>query len=385
MKRIILILLCSFIALNGVQAKQIPEFVQHRLDSISKEARRSLRDYRVWDFQTDGYKTLPLRMRDIFSDKEYWSIDSLDLDLNVSMIYDDEMRNRIVQLVRNEFQEWELDSLVNSRIMRRTITYEREARKSCKFDTLQIFRVALDSFYVDLKNKNPEDSILVKYEYVEKYKYEPEIFKMLQLDTTSIFRQAYSELVERERESEREDYLTNGYRYFNNYTYLAELSGYIGDKRFVQPLIELLDKSEDYQKERIIEALARLRAEPYYTDYVKERMPRTIEQIQNESPNFRIDNLVYILGTQESFRELSKYLLSDYPEAWDIRDLPDGVQHIPSPMWRQALRLIDNNIKNNDLQEIIGGWQTSNNPELTKLVYDWMQKNYSKYEIRRIW
>jgi len=375
MKRLILFLICGIIAFYNIQAEQIPEFVQHRLDSVKKEAKRSLKEYRVWEFQTNGYTTLPLKLSSQFSDKEYLLIDNLGLNLYVGMVYDDEMRNRIVQLIRNEFQKWELDSLVNRQIGHNLSSLENNAMEMCKYDTMQIFRKTLDSLYLDVKSK--EGTPYTKNMFKDR------VFRLLELDTTSIFKQVYNELVERERERERKKYYSNGGYYFD-YTYLAELCGYIGDKRFVQPLIELLDKSEDYQKEKVLTALVRLRAEPYYTNYVKQRMPRTIEQIQNESPKFRIDDLVYVIGTQESFRELSKYLLSEYPEAWDMIDLPDGVKRIPSPMWSKALAFIHDYILNKNLQEIVNVPQWSKK-ELTIIVYDWMQKNYGKYIIRRDW
>ena len=202
MKRIICIAVYSLLILDFIHAKQLPEFVQQRLDSVKKEIQKSLTYYRLWD-RSNGYMTLPCYLRyGVFSDEETCLIDSLDLNLSVEMVYDDAMRNRIVQLLRNEYEEWELDSLINRQIGYRAISIEREARKSCKFDTLQIFKTALDSLYTDLKNRNPEDSILIKYEYVEKNKYKPEIFKLLELDTTAIFKQTYQKVVERERERE---------------------------------------------------------------------------------------------------------------------------------------------------------------------------------------
>jgi hypothetical protein len=383
MKQIICIIIYCFFALNFIEAKKLPGFVQQRLDSIKKEVKKSLINYRIWNPNINGYKTLPYYLRDdFFSDDESQLIDSLKLNLSAGMVYDDEMRDRLVQLIRNEYQEWELDSLVNFYIKESIISNKKEAMKICKFDTLQIFKATLDSFYADLKNKNPEDSILRKYEYVEKYKYEYDIFKVLQLDTTTIFKQAYNKIVEREREREREYFLKASY--YN--IYLVELCGYIGDKRFIEPLTEMLNRAEkDYQKGKIIEALARMREEPYYTDYIKHRT-LTTEQIKDEKwLNFKLDDFVFVLRTQEAFLELSKYLLSNKPNSIIIADSEDHTESTIYPASYDAFYLIRDNIENNDLQEMMKGENSVSNPKVLKQVHDWMQKNYGKYKIRRIW
>jgi hypothetical protein len=404
MKRIICITICTLFALNFVQAKKVPDFVQQRLDSIQKETKRSLMDYRIWNL--DRYMTLPrglsffaLSPVEIFSYDETLLIeDTLKLNLSVGMIYDNEMRERLVQLLLNEYQDWELDTLVNRQIGYSKTMYEEDAMKMCRFDTLTMFKMAIDSFYLDVVSKSTEDSKkhLKEYESFYKEKYRFEVFKSLQLDTTIIFKQVYNKIVEQARERIRKEWLADMYSYFTSIHYLAELCGYIGDKRFIKPLIEILDKLEkffveedsnfyNFQREKVLEALARMRVKPYYTDYVKKKI-LTMEQIKDEKKwlDFSLDDFVYVLGDQKAFLELSKYLLSNKPYQTTVIDYDDRTEYYHSPVSQGAFYLIQDNIENEDLQKIISPYR-EDFEVLLKPLYDWMQKNYGKYKIRRIW
>ena len=204
MKRVIFIAICSTFILNLAQAKKMPDFVQQRLDLVKKETKRSLTDFRIWgDVDTDGYMTLPRGLSSFFigskfSDNETELIDSLDLKLNIGMIYDNEMRDRIVQLMRNEYRKDELDTLVNRYINRNLGYIERQAMEICKVDTFSIVKKTTDSLYVVLEAQN----ILDMFKKRNKIYYY-EVFKSLQLDTTEIFKQVYTRIREREREREK--------------------------------------------------------------------------------------------------------------------------------------------------------------------------------------
>jgi hypothetical protein len=382
MKRIFLILLCTQLGVNILQSQELPDFVRNKLDSVKKMTEKSLKDYRIRSIETKTETTLPHDLRAFFY-KETELIDSLELNLSIGMIYDDVMRNRIVQLMRNEYEKEELDTLVNIytewsvKSNKYTVAFD-----ICKFDTLTCFKAALDSFYTEIKNKNPNDSSLIKYEYVEKLQYKYDIFMYLQLDTTAIFKHSYDCVIQEERKRHKEECLTNT---SYDHTSLAELCGYIVDKRFIQPLEEALYKPDNFQRKKVMEALARMRVEPYYSDYVKERT-LTPEQIQNnERIRFSLNDFVYVLGTQEAFLELSKYLLSDKPYQITIIDYEDHSDSHTSPISDDAFDMIQDNIKNQDLQKIIGAGYIEDYKPLLRPVYDWMQKNYGKYKIKRIW
>jgi hypothetical protein len=381
MKRIILLSIYCIVFANAIYSQAMPVFVRQKLDSIKKEARKALMDYRIGD----GYMRLPFGLGfylpgNVFSYDETQLIDSLNLKVNIGMIYDDAMRNRIVELMQNKFQEYELDTLINRQMSYRIIAYERVAMETCLIDTLPLFKITLDSLCNALESQNALD---LSKQANKVYNYE--VFKFLKLDTTTRFQQVHESLIEKEKKQWREYLLTNKSYYRAD---LAELCGYIGDKRFIQPLIEALGKAEeDYQKKKILEALARMRVEPYYRDYVKYRT-RPLEQVKDANKNvgFDIDDFVYVLGTQESFLELSKYLFSNYIYARDSDD-SSGTNSETAVYYlsEKAFDLIQENIMNEDLQKIINGRSSYSNPELLQSVYDWMQKNYGKYKIKRIW
>jgi hypothetical protein len=200
MKRIICIIIYYFLVLNIVQAKQLPEFVQQRLDSIKEETRKSLIEYRYWNYETNGYMTIPFNLgyfssEYIFSSEETYLIDSLELNISVGMIYDDKMRERIVQLMQNKYREDELDTLVNRRMGYNLSSYEYDAMEMCKFDTMRIFKITLDSLYMDIKSKEGTP--------YSKSMYKDRVFKLLQLDTTSIYKQIRDKVIKRERERDK--------------------------------------------------------------------------------------------------------------------------------------------------------------------------------------
>ena len=153
----------------------------------------------------------------------------------------------------------------------------------------------------------------------------------------------------------------------------------------MNPLIETLDKPDNFNRKVVIEALARMRVDPYYSEYVKFRMPRTVDRIKQERPGFKIEELVDVIGTQEAFLELSKYLLSNVPYKIAIADSQDENYSISYPISNDAFILIRDNLENKDVQDMIRDKYADDNPELIMPLYDWMQKNYGKYKIKRIW
>ncbi|GHT29041.1 hypothetical protein FACS189432_07810 [Bacteroidia bacterium] len=354
------------------------------MDSLKNNAQIKLYNYNIDDNYNRKGELYFLRLRDKFPYELWETLDKYNL--NLGMIYDNAMRDRLVELVQYKFREYEIDTFMNRHIANNVISNRSYAFDACKFDTLTIFKSTLDSLFLDVINHATEEEkiIINKYYTFEKNKYKKQVFSLLNLDTTEIFKQTYKTLTERDN-AEWKEYIVAPKAY--NRTGLAELCGQIGDKRFIKPLIEALDKPDNFERETVLEALARMRVEPYYSEYVKFRMPRTIEQIKNESPGFKIDDFVYVLGTQEAFLELSKYLLSDYMYSIDMASAAPEIEtqmHI-TPMSMGALNLIYNNIENKDLQAIFPDRYIYSHPELAQPVYDWMQKNYGKYKIKRLW
>ncbi|MDR2868133.1 MAG: hypothetical protein LBV46_01155 [Bacteroidales bacterium] len=344
----------------------LPEKFRPRLDALQEVVRNNLREYRYI-----SKIELPhnLQYSNLFSDQEIIYIDSMNIDVNIGLIYDDAMRNRILDIMNNRYEDYELDTLIARQIQSNQKGYEYQAMQICGFDTLSLFKTTLDSFYLALTQRHGDKNV---------YKYD--ILKLLKLDTTIQFQQAYQNVIRKELEFVRNSILTDTYE---NYNLLANLCGYIGDKRFAETLIVGLDKPNNFREEVVLEALARIQVEPYYSDYVKFRT-RTMAQIKNEEPGFDIADFVYVLGTQEAYLELSKYLLSDYPYNFTVVDYFDTEEsfQIPNPMSKQAFYFIEDYILNEDLQSL-----RKNLPHTDDFtpIYNWMQANYGKYKIRKIW
>jgi hypothetical protein len=378
MKQIIFLVLSLQITLLCYAQQPLPEDIQQRLNSLKNNAKIALDNYRT---KIEKGRLYSGELRYEFSYPEYLWEKSHQYNLNLGMIYDEEMRNRMLQLMRNEFREDELDTLVNRYMARNEKWFQSDAIDSCRFDTLAIYRAASDSFFVALKEAAPDSArraYIDSYEGFYKKQHMHDVIRLLKLDTTQICRQAYSAIVEQEREKRRKDILTKDVFY---YTVLAKISGYLNDPRFVQPLIDALDKPQNFERKVVIEALVRMRVEPYYSDYVKHRT-RTIEQIKSERPRFRIVDFIYVLGTQEAYLELSKYLLSDYPESYESAD---DKTYVSMTMSEKAFSLIRDHIENEDIQAVIKNKNAYDNPELVMPLYNWMQANYGKYKIRRLW
>jgi hypothetical protein len=194
MRKIIYVYLWIAVFVLPCYGQQLPEDIQQRLDSLKNRAKMALDNFRIHPGTGELYSG---ELRYKFSIPIYLFYKSHEYNLNLGMIYDDEMRDRIVQLMRNEYREDELDTLVSRLIDRYPIQYENYAMEACKFDTLPFFKTALDSFYLELKNKSTKN---IGYPHMYIY----DVFKLLKLDTTEIFKQTYNRIRERERERERE-------------------------------------------------------------------------------------------------------------------------------------------------------------------------------------
>jgi hypothetical protein len=295
-------------------------------------------------------------------------IDSLGLKLHVSMVYDDDMCERMVELLENKYRQYELDTLVNREMRYNLATYAIDALEKCHFDTFSFFIEKLDS--------------LVRLEPVNRETKKYTVLRLLRLDTMFAYKTIYAEIVKKDEERIRESYLNNP-NYDN--TYIAELCGYVGDKRFVEPLEKALKLPDNFDTNTVLRALARMKVEPYYTDYLKKRI-RTIDDIKNNMPNFPISDFVYVLGNQEAYLEISKYVLSSATGAIDVIDYEDSTGYFETPIYSIALDYIAGWMLNPSLQKIVNSPNFDKNKESDRMkVYKWMQKNYGRYEIWRRW
>ncbi len=366
MKKILFVITLLFPCMASAQ--KIPPYLQKELNRIQVEEKIGLKNYYLYPnegrLSVHGlYYSLPESMYDIAS----------KYNLTLADIYDKEMRMRVLQLLNMEYEPFEIDTLVNRYVAFSKFSDELEAMGRCKFDTMGIFKKEYNVLI-----KDPVRMAKIKYIGSIAHR-QYEIFKRLNLDTTNCFRIALKQI---NKENE-----TKGRLYFkknmNDYSSIAMVAGQIKDPMFIKPLIAALEKPKNFNIQDVEEALVRMRVEPYYTQYVKKRTS-SIEKIKTESLDYSMNDLASVLATQESFLELSKFLLSDYPSTYEIIDRGYGSESIVFSRASDAYSLLLQMITNEDLQKRFR--EIDRDEKKNQLeMYKWMQKNYGKYKIRRFW
>lgn len=367
MKRIPLILILT-VLFQVISAQNLPKEFEQRLNRYKNEAEEKLKTFR-----TSREGDLRYDLSFCFLENEKRLLDSLGIKLDIGMVYDQPMRERIAQLLRNEFAEEELKGMIDRRMETAKDHFWRTAMDSCRFDTLTSYKQVYDSITPIWKVAEPE-------KWFGEYKYRT--CKYMKLDTTEYFLNKY-EIVYSEYRKKRIDELKN--ESITKLDEIAMLAGYIGDTAFIKPLISALDNPRNFTHDRVLEALVRMKVEPYYTDYFN-----AIPQEQNEIGALRwfvigekMDDLANLLRSQESFLKLSEYLFCtitvEYTSGLD-RDFPGAEAN------EYAARLICRDILNEDLQKTLCQRKLVINRVVDyDKLYEWMQLNYGKYQIRRIW
>jgi len=298
-------------------------------------------------------------------------------NLNWKMVYDDEMIARMIQLLNNEYRQDELDTLVNREMAWYTHSwFEQDAMRIMQVDTSKVFLQIQDSL-----NQHRDREI-----HPGLYQ-DFDVFQYLGLDTTAHFHFLIDSLKVAQREEKINYYLTN-------YVYLPIMDivrqcGFIKDERLIEPLINLYNKLKennigDEKNYRSLIAQAKwslfmMRVEPYYSE-VLNTLLYSLDEIRAMDFVGPVYALAEILNNQDSFRELSKYMFSNAPTGVSSEFGFQGNAYL------NAFEYIKRFIENDDLQKMI----TAENfnihiEENRQRVYDWMQANYGKYEIRRIW
>jgi hypothetical protein len=371
-----------------------PEDIENRLLKIKSEIKLKLDSCRINDNVGNWFINYLSWCLNEYPKDLKSKADSLNIVLDWMMVYDDDMIERIIQLLNNEYLKDELETLVNRQmaIFSQNSGFEQDAIWQMKIDTSKVFLMIKDSLN---KHRNRE----IHPELYQNF----DVFLYMQLDTTTRFRIVLDSVIKSEREKEKAYYLN---KYYFDIKGLIKSCGYIKNKRLIKPLVNLLEKMIErnnelsilitknennrdsigiwYDEKRengfLIDAtettLVRLKVDPYYSEFIKNHS-HSLEEIQKMEFAPYIEYIPDLLQNQEVFLEISKYLYSSAYTAFTSEG-PAG------KAYQYAYREIKNFIENKELQEII------NKPDfdLEKdrfIIYDWMQKNYGKYEIKRLW
>jgi len=202
--------------------------------------------------------------------------------------------------------------------------------------------------------------------------------KRLRFDTTAIYQKIFDSLYQEWQKQVRIE--AKEIVQFDLWS-IIELCGAIKDERFVPALKNLYVQSADRHIKNAAEiALVRMNVEPFRKNYFQERI-RRIQHIRDNSPDpdlgSPISDIAWNVRNQEAFLELSKFLLSDQP----YRHIQINGSIYTEFIADEVYSVIRVFIGNSEFLEIAGN-DVFSTPELRKKVYDWMQKNYGKYEFR---
>lgn len=365
--------------------KETPEDIRVKLIQVQEEVKLKLDSCRInrsmgeW---ADNY------LSNYFSSEKEKKIDSLNLRLSWGMLFDESMRERMLQLLNNNYRPEEMQQLLNNWI---TITESKHSHffenkviyEYFKIDTMKVYGQVRDSLE---KYHRKEDNRLYQTN---------EIFYILQMDTLSCFKLLVDSLRKADNINQEKWYLEN--IVFDDMESLIRSCGNVGDIRFVEPIIKALNnlkihngketnKYEIMKNERrikeMVDALVKMKIEPYRTDYLK-KCSRPLEEIKRQTPKDMagwIGVLAYFGSyNQDYLLELSKYLWSSGATAYNTVSGPDGCAY--KDTFRRLVRLIENE----DFKELIGDPKTFDIDNRRFEIYDWMQANYGNYKIKYVW
>ncbi|MDR0505568.1 MAG: hypothetical protein LBH32_01950, partial [Dysgonamonadaceae bacterium] len=330
----------------------------------------------VGDLKTDYLSRYLIYDGSLFTNKERESV-IYPLQLDWKMVYDDDMIKRMIQLLKNEYRKEEFELLVNKWIANQgPEKYDHAALWQIGLENLKIFKHTQDSLN-KYRNREIHQGL---------YQYD-EVGRFLRWDTIP----RYYFLVDSFKvvyQNKAEDYYLNKIHFDIKKILFA--CYYVQDKRFIEPIIHIAENLEAFglkYRENSIdyasEVLVKMQVEPYCSNYLR-KVSLSLEEVKKKDFVNVIVFLSQTLNNQESFKELSKYLHSSAPtRAYFSEDENGGIRNV-GKAYEDAFLEIEKNIENKDLQEMIHAPDFDLERDRFK-VYDWMQKNYKKYKIRRIW
>ena len=299
-----------------------------------------------------------------------------DNNLSIDTLFTQTARERMKQLLLGTHEQLEIDSLVRRGVAFRTERIRRDILLDLfpKNKNLQNFYDSIVPVWIDNGWVTSTDS------------YQDSIYILLRIDTMTMFIERHNFEIELEKQRRTKE-LTNFKPTIRNLPVdIVNIAGFLGDTSFIPILKQTLYYVPN--SGAIIVALVRLRAEPYFSDYLSRR---TFD-LENCGEQFRddkgwtarrvIDDLARIHASQSSFREISRYLLLDENCKY-LGEISDRDETWYS-FRESAFRTIRNHLENEDMRAIIGQPFGRPQEEAYQKLYDWMQANYGNYKIRRV-
>ena len=268
---------------------------------------------------------------------------------DINLVYDDYSRHRVLQLLKNEFEEGELDTLVkrHASISARKIVNAEIWKKYGESDIAQ---------YNVLKNK---DSLP---------------YKMF-LDS----------LIEIRKPIER-DLLVNTYRF--ELQEIIKLAGGVEYEGIEEQLERMFnDATLIKMKDDVFIALVRHKVEPYYTNFFEKHKYDPMKYEEYDRCNneiWDIKELVKYAPCQKSILYTIDYLKSN---DYYILTTADGTEPVKKTVRGETFALLCTYLINSDFMRIIKDFSDKYyiTDDECQQVINWLKANYGKYEIRRFW
>ena len=349
-----------------------PNEVQKKIDSIVCHDRQTLLNFRKIDFVKQYIYNRPMCN---YFDKCYYNClfeyNKYGIDFRVASYYDSQMRNRILQLLRNDFMEGELDSLIKKELSQ--ITFIPKSSKC--IDTLsQIYKKEKQLFY-----ENKKDSLISEY----KDKYHFDLYVIIKA-----CKFVYDEEIEME--------LLKLYHSQINWGNVSGVSQNVGDisayaniKEIIKVVLAAHGKTE---------YLNGWKYDPIKDENWKFDKTDTLDDLYTQRMAKNIKYLA-LVHTDESYYELSKYLLSPrfiYSE--EMEETNDDSNHnynyhikcfaflnivynVTNVDLYKSLRFLWYYEQYNKFQNI----RDNLTDEFCRKMYDWMQENYGNYQLWYEW
>lgn len=331
-----------------------------KLDAMLKKYQtthhESLRIIRSIDDDVECVEdNIPVDLTDYFEREEADMFYSCGREPKASLMYDEYSRKRILQLLKNEFEEGELDSLV---------------------DMYSSFS-AREGVYIG------------KYRFTGKEDYKN---KFLRDRNSEEYKQLVDSCIELCKPIQRERLLTT---YCFSIKYIIKLAGIIESKEIVDQLLRMYDdpKCEEY-KSRIYIALVRQKVEPFYSNFIREGKYDESKDYYDIMPNVNIWNrtsVVYYTYSQEAILDLLPYLDSD--KFGTLVVASETTQYFDTPLKMDAFRVIMEFLINKDFWTKLGVDNPQKfsppddflTPKRVKMIKKWIKSNYGEYQLRRFW
>ncbi|MCL2415017.1 MAG: hypothetical protein FWC94_07220 [Bacteroidales bacterium] len=329
MKKILIILPFLFLAFNSFAEEQrisqfeyIMEINKERIEQRQMRITENLNTVRtrgVINLQSPLTFTGVVNVRNIFEDYEKFSI---------GLIYTEEHRLRILEVLNDEWPEWELEA-----ITQRFLGY------SMRYREIDVERIA------QTDTVRTEEGIL-----------------------DSLLRHRYEEIRER---------LKNDTRWRRTF---AELASFINDERFVEPLRRVYHEDPEFYGL----VLARMGVEPYLSRVETELIAKMQEP--NSGRFFNWERMRFMPRTQTLFRQLSEHLLRD--DTYDLLGIDDAFhfRRVAQVLFNLLANEEIRDLYTQEERDLFRFPSVQVRREFTKeharRLYDWMQENYGNYKIR---